>query len=160
MGNYKAATVSPKIKVVAVAYRRWSFMRVANCKALTGKVLWKVVANNEGRSYSLHIFPVVNSCVSFIEIRNLMKSSLSLNCQQLPQNTITFFCQPSKNVGFYLQVFTVCKNKLKRIVLVKQNSRAACNEDKVEFNFFLSLTAFDENWRKVQYWRIFSLYHC
>ena len=26
-------------KVVAVAYRRWSFTRGSNCKALTGKVL-------------------------------------------------------------------------------------------------------------------------
>ena len=26
-------------KVVAVAYRRWSFSRSSNCKALTGKVL-------------------------------------------------------------------------------------------------------------------------
>ena len=39
-------------KVVAVAYRRWSFTRGSNCKALTGKVLvfwiggrlWEVVA--------------------------------------------------------------------------------------------------------------------
>ena len=125
---------SPKVKVVAVAYRRWLFTRVANCKALTGKVLWKTVAY-EGRSYSLYIFLVVNSCISFIEIRNLIKSLLSLNCQQLPQNTRTFFWQTSKNVGFYTQVFTVCKNKLKRIVVVKQNSRAASNKDRVEFNF-------------------------
>ena len=26
-------------KVVAVAYRRWSFTRGSNCKALTGKIL-------------------------------------------------------------------------------------------------------------------------
>ena len=26
-------------KVVAVAYRRWSFTRDSNCKALTGKIL-------------------------------------------------------------------------------------------------------------------------
>ena len=40
-------------KVVAVAYRRWSFTRGSNCKALTGKVLvfwiggrlWEVVAH-------------------------------------------------------------------------------------------------------------------
>ena len=41
-------------KVVAVAYKRWSFTRGSNCKALTGKVLvyefwisgllWEVVA--------------------------------------------------------------------------------------------------------------------
>ena len=39
-------------KVVAVAYRRWSFTRGSNCKALTGKIavfriggrLWEVVA--------------------------------------------------------------------------------------------------------------------
>ena len=51
-------------KVVAVAYRRWSFTRGSNCKALTGKVLvfwlggrlWEVVAyerwsHNEVRLY-------------------------------------------------------------------------------------------------------------
>ena len=40
-------------KVVAVAYRRWSFTRGSNCKALTGRVLvfwiggrlWEVVAH-------------------------------------------------------------------------------------------------------------------
>ena len=39
-------------KVVAVAYRRWSFTRDSNCKALSGKILvfwigrrlWEVVA--------------------------------------------------------------------------------------------------------------------
>ena len=39
-------------KVVAVAYRRWSFIRGSNCEALTGKIavywfggdLWEVVA--------------------------------------------------------------------------------------------------------------------
>ena len=43
-------------KVVAVAYRRWSFTRVSNCRALTGKVLvfwiggrlWEVVAYERG----------------------------------------------------------------------------------------------------------------
>ena len=42
--------------MVAVAYRRWSFTRVSNCKALTGKVLvfwigghlWEVVAYERG----------------------------------------------------------------------------------------------------------------
>ena len=40
------------LKVVAVAFRRWSFIRGSNCKALTGKVLvfwiggrlWEVIA--------------------------------------------------------------------------------------------------------------------
>ena len=36
--NTKSLTVRPK-KVVAVAYRRWSFTRGSNCKALTGKIL-------------------------------------------------------------------------------------------------------------------------
>ena len=42
-------------KVVAVAYRRWSFTRRSNCKALTGKTLvfwigfrlWEVVAHGD-----------------------------------------------------------------------------------------------------------------
>ena len=46
LGNHQAQ------KVVAVAYRRWSFTRGSNCKALTGKILvfwiggrlWDVVA--------------------------------------------------------------------------------------------------------------------
>ena len=48
-------------KVVAVAYRRWSFTRVSNCKALTGKVLvfwiggrlWEVVAYERGRAWRM-----------------------------------------------------------------------------------------------------------
>ena len=36
--NRKSLTVRPQ-KVVAVAYRRWSFTRGFNCKALAGKIL-------------------------------------------------------------------------------------------------------------------------
>ena len=36
--NEKPLNREPK-KVVAVAYRRWSFTRDSNCKASTGKVL-------------------------------------------------------------------------------------------------------------------------
>ena len=55
MVAYKRLKTTGKIinqKVVAVAYRRWSFTRGSNCKALTEKVLvfwiggrlWEVVA--------------------------------------------------------------------------------------------------------------------
>ena len=37
--NNKKALNFQAQKVVAVAYRRWSFIRNSNCKALTGKVL-------------------------------------------------------------------------------------------------------------------------
>ena len=47
-------------KVVAVAYRRWSFTRGSNCKALTGKILvfwiggrlWEVVAHGGSTVYA------------------------------------------------------------------------------------------------------------
>ena len=52
-------------KVVAVAYRRWSFTRGSNCKALTGKILvfwigsrllllWEVVSKDR---WSHHRWP-------------------------------------------------------------------------------------------------------
>ena len=42
----------------------------------------------------LFIFMVINSYISFIEIKNLMKILLSLNCQQLHQDTRTYFARP------------------------------------------------------------------
>ena len=68
-------------KVVAVAYRRWSFTRGSNCKVLTGKVLvfwiggrlWKVVANEgwlhmEVRLYS-EMFITAVSVLFLIKLR-------------------------------------------------------------------------------------------
>ena len=48
------------------------------------------------------IFLVVNNCISFIEINNL----LSLNCQYAPQNTRTYFAR-LQNVGSNTRMFTV-----------------------------------------------------
>ena len=48
---------------------------------------------------SLFIFLVINSYITFIESKNLIKNLFSLNCQELPQNTYkNVFCQNSKNV--------------------------------------------------------------
>ena len=68
-------------KVVAVAYRRWSFTRGSNCKVLTGKVLvfwiggrlWEVVANErwlhmEVRLYS-EMFITAVSVLFLIKLR-------------------------------------------------------------------------------------------
>ena len=57
-------------KVVAVAYRRWSFTRGSNCKVLTGKVLvfwiggrlWEVVANE--RWLQMEVRLSVRKCLS------------------------------------------------------------------------------------------------
>ena len=48
------------------------------------------------------IFLVVNNCISFIEINNL----LSLNCQYAPQNTRTYFAR-LQYVGSNTRMFTV-----------------------------------------------------
>ena len=48
---------------------------------------------------SLFIFLVINSYITFIESKNLIKNLFSLSCQELPQNTYkNVFCQNSKNV--------------------------------------------------------------
>ena len=45
---------------------------------------------------------VVNNCISFIEINNLLR----LNCQYAPQNTRTYFAR-LQNVGSNTRMFTV-----------------------------------------------------
>ena len=65
--NNKKALNFQAQNVVAVAYRRWSFTRNSNCKALTGKVLvfsiggrlWEVVAP-EGSTVSTTVEPRYN----------------------------------------------------------------------------------------------------
>ena len=62
-------------KVVAVAYRRWSFTRGSNCKVLSGKVLvfwiggrlWEVVTNG-GSTYS-EMFITAVSVLFLIKLR-------------------------------------------------------------------------------------------
>ena len=55
--------------MVAVAYRRWSFTKGSNCKALTGKILvfwiggrlWEVVAHGGSSVYDIGLFHAYNS---------------------------------------------------------------------------------------------------
>ena len=78
-------------KVVAVAYRRWSFTRGFNCKALTGKILafwiggrlWEVVAYERW---------------SHMEVQLYMYFSDTLNASLI----LYFICKTNHDIGLLL----------------------------------------------------------
>ena len=71
--------------MVAVAYRRWSFTRGSNCKALTGKILvfwiggrlWEVVAHGGSTVYGYDVISTQTENFSLTQ-----SSAMHINCFQ------------------------------------------------------------------------------
>ena len=79
--------------MVAVAYRRWSFTRGSNCKALTGEILVFWIG---GRLWEL----VTYEWWSYLEVRRYLNSYLALRLGEIKQKNL--FCNTEPQVDFKL----------------------------------------------------------